>query len=231
MEDDFLMIVLFILIVIFCACCFPFVCRNLDKTDTNENLRRYFSQGERRYFCQRNDNKVMCYLCRVYVNDSHWNDGSHRKDCATRNRQLIQNWPKINSKCFRCFKRLIQWPKIGPHFYCDGTYCPLNGASIKNTGSNRFNCFICDFDLCLNCINRNHSRLRTEIRERSRSLTVDMPPEEPTIDYDIPNYRELTNSEEITKLILTDSMYQNANTSKESSITNYLPSYEEAIHM
>ncbi len=45
-------------------------------------------------------------------------------------------------------------------FSCDGGRgCPCGPSSIVNTGNNRFNCFICDYDLCRSCVER---RLREQ---------------------------------------------------------------------
>ena len=58
-----------------------------------------------------------------------------------------------NVLCPKCGSRLKQWPSRGPEFYCEGVGCTRVGG-IDNNGSNRFNCFICDYDLCLQCVRR-----------------------------------------------------------------------------
>ena len=52
--------------------------------------------------------------------------------------------------CTNCNEQLRLWPAKGHPFYCDK--CPPNQSGLKrSTGHNRLNCFLCDFDVCMNC--------------------------------------------------------------------------------
>ena len=46
------------------------------------------------------------------------------------------------------------FPSFSFQFSCDGPHCESTGP-IVNVGTNRFNCFICDFDLCRRCAERS----------------------------------------------------------------------------
>ena len=47
------------------------------------------------------------------------------------------------------------WPaNLGLGFHCDDPDCRSPGDEIKNSGFNRLNCFICDYDICMACANR-----------------------------------------------------------------------------
>lgn len=89
------------------------------------------------------------------VIDSSWLDGSHRQECALKNGLFFSNANTTNVQCPQCFGYLIQWPDKGAHFTCHGSGCLFKGDSIVNTGSNRFNCFLCDYDLCFACVKRS----------------------------------------------------------------------------
>ena len=52
--------------------------------------------------------------------------------------------------CPMCKGRLALWPKSANKFSC--SQCPPNSRGmIENTGTNRLNCFLCDFDSCTDC--------------------------------------------------------------------------------
>ena len=107
-----------------------------------------------------------CYLCLGDVKLAFWTDGSHRKACARGNMSVLAalRTPFTFARCPKCENRLRQWPDRGTYFTCDGANCPLGeAAKIVNNGENRFNCFVCDYDLCLTCVRR------TDEEERSRT--------------------------------------------------------------
>ncbi len=59
--------------------------------------------------------RTPCYLCLSGIPDGPWKDKSHRRDCATRNRQELDSMPKpYNVRCPNCSHKLRQWPKKGP---------------------------------------------------------------------------------------------------------------------
>jgi hypothetical protein len=69
-------------------------------------------------------------------------------------------------KCPECDDLLRQWPQKGGPFDCRDVQCksdnttPWNAlhfserSKIDNTGLNRYNCFGCNIDYCLDCTNR-----------------------------------------------------------------------------
>lgn len=61
--------------------------------------------------------------------------------------------PRSDVPCKHCGELLRIWPcNIGnPFFTCKEPGCPSNGEQIRNNSANRFNCFICDFDMCRRC--------------------------------------------------------------------------------
>ncbi len=97
-----------------------------------------------------------CYLCGDRIKDDPWNDGSHRKECASRNEAVLGAMPTPYAvNCPKCGKKLRVWPKRGSFFTCDDKDCPQEeNAKLINIGTNRLNCFICDYDLCLSCAKR-----------------------------------------------------------------------------
>lgn len=101
-----------------------------------------------------NPPKIVCYLCEKPVKEEQWTDGSHRKACFKKNSALVKDFSMIRCLgCYNCGKSLRLWPaNKGPPFLCDNlAWCSLAGEEIINTGGNRFNCFLCDFDICLGC--------------------------------------------------------------------------------
>ena len=55
------------------------------------------------------------------------------------------------SYCPNCNEQLRLWPAKGHPYYCDK--CPLDQCMVlkRSTGHNPLNCFLCDFDCCVNC--------------------------------------------------------------------------------
>ena len=107
----------------------------------------------------REEEKVQCYLCLMKVPISKWKSGEHRKLCATQNIELLKDLKTVDLGCQQCRQVLRLWPKIGNEFLCDSGYsCTFNGKSIVNTSINRFNCFQCDIDFCLPCVEKKLGR-------------------------------------------------------------------------
>jgi len=104
-------------------------------------------------------NKNQCYLCLASIPTSEWKSGEHRSVCASANFELLKDLKTVELLCQQCRKPLRLWPKIGCEFYCDAGYsCGSHGKGIVNTGINRFNCFQCDIDLCLPCVEKQLER-------------------------------------------------------------------------
>jgi len=109
-----------------------------------------------RGFCPR-EPLIICYLCLSPVKLSSWADGSHRKKCIEKHIEVISLFPSLPSLvCRHCGGVLRLWPAQvgGPKFRCDSglPLCPVIGQDVDNVGSNRYNCFTCDHDLCQGCV-------------------------------------------------------------------------------
>ena len=107
--------------------------------------------------CQCDDNRSEsnhCYFCNTY----HKNEDkflAHRLDCETENADLIREFPEHPlAKCLHC-KRLLRLINHGPpmayKFICDNEFCVKGDKVRSNKGNNRYNCFRCDYDLCIQC--------------------------------------------------------------------------------
>ena len=66
--------------------------------------------------------------------------------------QRLQRHPTV--QCPQCNKQLLLWPDRGPEFTCDFEDCTSQGKGIVNTGINRYNCFVCDYDACMACLSK-----------------------------------------------------------------------------
>ena len=105
---------------------------------------------EQCYFCQ---------LCLASVPSSKWKSGEHRRLCSGQNAERLKVLKTIELSCKQCRQPLRLWPKIGLEFYCNGgNTCDSRGKGIVNTGINRFNCFLCDIDYCLPCVEEKLGR-------------------------------------------------------------------------
>eukprot|EP00091_Calanus_sinicus_P002555 TRINITY_DN12626_c0_g1_i1.p1 TRINITY_DN12626_c0_g1~~TRINITY_DN12626_c0_g1_i1.p1 ORF type:complete len:130 (+),score=21.57 TRINITY_DN12626_c0_g1_i1:237-626(+) len=94
-----------------------------------------------------------CYLCHHSVPEPEWKSGEHRTLCAAKNAGQLQGFKTIDVKCSQCREPLRLWPKMGGPFSCSTGYrCGHPRDRIINTGINRFNCFQCDIDFCLPCV-------------------------------------------------------------------------------
>ncbi len=55
--------------------------------------------------------------------------------------------------CVKCQdKKMLLWPATQSTFGCSNSYCPQAGRVLLSDGSNRYNCFLCDLDLCSDCV-------------------------------------------------------------------------------
>ena len=68
---------------------------------------------------------------------------------------VLSEMPRTSLPCDNCGELLRIWPgNLGPSFFkCCDPDCWSKGATIHNNGTNRFNCFTCDMDLCRECGN------------------------------------------------------------------------------
>ena len=57
--------------------------------------------------------------------------------------------------CTTCNEQLRLWPAKGHPFYCDMCHIRVPASKKsglkRSTGHNRLNCFLCDYDVCVNC--------------------------------------------------------------------------------
>eukprot|EP00092_Neocalanus_flemingeri_P009409 GFUD01010123.1.p1 GENE.GFUD01010123.1~~GFUD01010123.1.p1 ORF type:complete len:235 (-),score=60.06 GFUD01010123.1:4-708(-) len=112
---------------------------------------------------------IVCYLCGEDVSMEQWNCGDHRKQCASRNTAQLSSFPTHPAiRCAKCKDRLRIWPdQKSPLFYCDTDLptCPCNGKEESSSGGNRYNCFLCDYDLCRGCVKAMESDCVINIEE------------------------------------------------------------------
>jgi hypothetical protein len=95
-----------------------------------------------------------CYLCHISVKAKVWTE--HRAGCAQNNLPFLNGLPTPCSIfCPQCDNKLRLWP-VQDHakFRCHSkkTSCKHHGLELNNDGSNRFNCYIHDFDMCGECV-------------------------------------------------------------------------------
>ena len=99
------------------------------------------------------EDAYQCYLCQKIVPESDWKSKKHQRLCAAKNDELLRDLKTISIKCKQCREPLRLWPKMGAEFYCATGYsCDSHGKGIVNTGINRFNCFQCNIDFYLPCV-------------------------------------------------------------------------------
>jgi len=145
-EWAIILIVLLVAIVIICICC--------SVSDTGEQIGFKSDDTEGGGFSRSfsYEGRIPCYLCLSNVRNSEWDSGEHRKRCAFNNQRELLSFPQpYDAYCPNCKERLRLWPAKGHPFYCDE--CPYNERTVlkRSTGENRLNCFLCDFDCCVNC--------------------------------------------------------------------------------
>ena len=90
------------------------------------------------------------------MRNSEWDSGDHRRRCAYQNQRELLDFPQpYEAYCPNCYEQLRLWPAKGHPFYCDE--CPFDQRNVlkRSTGHNRLNCFLCDFDCCVNCANED----------------------------------------------------------------------------
>merc|ERR1719285_160301 len=109
---------------------------------------------------------IPCYLCCENISIKTWD--THRKSCAVRNKEtLAMRHPlntSISSRCGKCSGYLRQWTSYrmkerpgNNTFICDIHHSNLHAKKryknfeTVNTDNNRFNCFVCDYDVCDAC--------------------------------------------------------------------------------
>ena len=99
--------------------------------------------------------KVLCQLCDEVIHRKDWYQANHREVCALRYSDWLKTFPILKDKdCPICHGNLKLWPQRGPAiFLCDETL-----QSVTNDGRNRFCCFRCDYNICIQ--NWNPERLR-----------------------------------------------------------------------
>ena len=105
---------------------------------------------------------------------------------------MIQEMPcHSRARCYTCKGRLKIWPrKLGLPYTCDNFSCekPRLGASVV-----RYNCFVCDFDLCEVCVG---SQLKREKNDKVLGLTSELYQNENTDQRIPPDKRNPFNPEE-----------------------------------
>ena len=181
----------------------------------------------------RSDPKVLCPLCVKKVREQNWKHGNHRVKCARKYQAKIQNeWPIFERSstvasggsgsgsgsstmpCPECGQSLRKISTASRLFYCHSSNCTSETISVG--------CFICDFHLCQNCVDRQISETQ---RRSFVSPKLDFEPSAPSYDMVVSNDHSLRHN---------NSNYVNLNADNNISKDeedDYLPSYEQAIAM
>lgn len=98
--------------------------------------------------------EVLCYLCHDKIKYGQW--ATHREKCLKDHSRFLDNLPTpCEVFCPQCGLKLRLWP-VQDHakFKCRAKNCihHKQGREVNNDGSNRFNCFQHDYDLCGECV-------------------------------------------------------------------------------
>jgi len=142
-------IILIVVILVFVLICICFSMSDTSEQVGFKNMERQDSRYSRTFHYE---GTIPCYLCLKKVKNSEWDSGEHRKYCAFNNQRELLSFPQpYESYCPNCNDKLRLWPAKGHPFYCDE--CPYGERDNlkRSTGNNRLNCFLCDFDCCVNC--------------------------------------------------------------------------------
>jgi len=163
--------------------------------------------------CGSQGESIVCYLCLDEIHHSVWNTGEHRKQCASRNTSQLTSYSVHPSlKCSKCSAKLKLWPAQGPGFSCDSGLesCPGKSKLIPSSGDNRYNCFLCDYDLCVSCTRELADR-QTDNAQTSKQNGHQTKPSRPTV---------LVEDENQNNMVNTDNLDDDDTTSKRTSILN-----------
>ena len=115
--------------------------------------------------------KHPCYLCCEMVNMEDWVKGTHRRRCMEENKEtldMMREQKDLDIKCGKCGGNLRMWSHFrkkqldnNSNFICDVCHEGLTDGAAhkhierKNENNNRFNCFLCDYDVCKECVVRS----------------------------------------------------------------------------
>jgi len=131
-----------------------------------------------------------CYLCQEQIPQADWKSGEHRRLCAMENAGFLLGLTRVKTTCKQCRKPLKLWSRMGAEFHCkNGFSCTSRGTGIVNTGINRFNCFQCDIDFCLPCIEQMEQRFSLPTYEESEDM-----------DYPSTNHQQTSSKHQFTNV-------------------------------
>jgi len=152
-------IITLLVILFFFTCCCCCCCRSKYRSGVPERSRVVRPPND--------EGITPCYLCLVDVPNSAWDSGEHRRQCAIHNQGELSSYSQpYDAYCPHCSARLRLWPPKGHPFYCDE--CPYEGDVLKtSTGQNRLNCFLCDFDCCVDCSNAGRFRIVGDVEQNN----------------------------------------------------------------
>jgi len=92
------------------------------------------------------DGRIPCHANILAAGSTYFKDKFER---------MSPNPPSANT-CFKCNRLLRALPAEpaypGSFFRCDREECEYKGTSLSTKTHNRYNCHICDFDLCFQCV-------------------------------------------------------------------------------
>lgn len=116
----------------------------------------------------------VCPLCRQEIDFDNSTDLlEHRRQCYEEHEDLVKALPAAKDiSCPLCNGPLRQWPANTKHSIkfqcqagdppCPATYNKEN-TLIRETGDNRFSCFLCSYDLCDFCVERRVEGIRNRL--------------------------------------------------------------------
>ena len=164
-----------------------------------------------------------CYLCFKDINKREWEN--HRKLCAITNAALLNHLPKADILCPKCSKNMRVLPFCDISFQCGSENCIRHSLVIYNTfGNNRYNCFLCDFNLCGHCF----SSMRRNRPLNQLSVSVHIGNETPQI----PNYNNAIYGN--TAFAFASAPMDNDDTSDPPTYRendSQLPNYDNAVNV
>ncbi len=122
--------------------------------------------------------ETICILCHCLIDPEEY--AAHRVQCALRNAFFLAELKKAPSaaSCPKCSGSLRLWPPPRNHteqyFTCHASnpVCPVGSQdSIANNGTTRYTCFVCNYNMCLMCVNRRVPNFEQELaRQRLQRL-------------------------------------------------------------
>lgn len=175
-------IVLVVVLVVVVLCC-TVTCWALDSEDRGGHVKVRRVPGTNiLHHTVSYEGSTPCYLCLIRIKNSEWDSGEHRRKCAYRNQRELLSFPtRWDALCPNCNEKLRLWPAYGANWYCDE--CPYGerDRAKRSTGFNRLNCFLCDYDKCVDCADRARDRRNDHQTSSARARDIEAAPPAPAV--------------------------------------------------